>query len=87
MASVTPTVDDTKEGHNFLYVNIPLLVVAATIVSFRVWWRIDRNGSLHRADVCVVICLVRDLPSRFNLFDDNQLTAIQHYSSVRDLSR
>jgi hypothetical protein len=71
MASAASTVDDTMEGHNFLYVNIPLLVMAAAVVGFRVWWRFDRNGSLHRADIPVVICLVRKLWSRFSLFDAN----------------
>lgn len=57
---VVPNGPDTKNGYTFLYVNIPLLVVAAAIVGFRVWWRCFKNGlgPLNKADICVVICLV-----------------------------
>lgn len=57
---VVPNGPDTKNGNTFLYVNIPLLVVATGIVCFRVWWRCFKNGygALNKADICVVICLV-----------------------------
>lgn len=57
---VVPHGPDTKNGNIFLYVNIPLLVVATSIVCFRVWWRCFKNshGTLNKADICVVICLV-----------------------------
>lgn len=55
-----PNGPDTKNGYTFIYVNIPLLVLATVIVGFRVWWRCIKNGggALNKADVCVVICLV-----------------------------
>ncbi|TQV97232.1 integral membrane protein [Cordyceps javanica] len=55
-----PNTPDTKEGWNFLYANIPLLVLSAGVVAFRVWWRCIKHnaGTLNRADICVVIGLV-----------------------------
>lgn len=55
-----PNGPDTKNGYTFVYLNIPLLVISAAIVGFRVWWRCIRNGggALNKADICVVICLV-----------------------------
>lgn len=55
-----PNTPDTKEGWNFLYSNIPLLVFSAIVVAFRVWWRCIKHnaGTLNRADICVVIGLV-----------------------------
>ncbi|RFU26142.1 hypothetical protein B7463_g10198, partial [Scytalidium lignicola] len=60
LATSLPSGPDTKDGYTFLYVNIPLLVLATVIVGFRVWWRCVRNGggALNKADICVVICLV-----------------------------
>ncbi|PTB64965.1 putative PTH11-typeG-protein-coupled receptor [Trichoderma citrinoviride] len=59
-AASVPNGPDTKNGYAFLYVNIPLLAVAICIVGFRVWWRCIKNsgGTLNKADVCVVICLI-----------------------------
>ncbi|KAJ3496443.1 hypothetical protein NLG97_g2663 [Lecanicillium saksenae] len=55
-----PNTSDTKEGWNFLYANIPLLIFCAIVVAFRVWWRCIKHnaGTLNRADVCVVIGLI-----------------------------
>ncbi|PON20313.1 integral membrane protein [Trichoderma gamsii] len=57
---IVPNGPDTKNGNTFLYVNIPLLVIATGIVCFRVWWRCFKNGygALNKADICVVICLI-----------------------------
>ncbi|KAL7928134.1 hypothetical protein V8C35DRAFT_318826 [Trichoderma chlorosporum] len=59
-AVTVPNGPDTKNGHTFIYVNIPLLALATVIVGFRVWWRVIKNGggALNKADVCVVICLI-----------------------------
>lgn len=59
-AVTVPNGPDTKNGYTFIYVNIPLLVLATGIVGFRVWWRCIKNGgsALNKADVCVVTCLV-----------------------------
>jgi hypothetical protein len=59
-ASAVPNGPDTKNGYTFIYVNIPLLVIATLIVGFRVWWRCIKigGGALNKADICVVICLV-----------------------------
>ena len=58
---VIPNTPDTMQGYNFVYANIPLLVFCAGIVGFRVWWRCIKHngGALNRADICVVIALVR----------------------------
>ncbi|KFY53304.1 hypothetical protein V496_07731 [Pseudogymnoascus sp. VKM F-4515 (FW-2607)] len=55
-----PSGPDTKHGNTFVYLNIPLLVVSAAIVGFRVWWRCIRNGggALSKSDICVVICSI-----------------------------
>ncbi|KAH8129490.1 hypothetical protein ACSS6W_009973 [Trichoderma asperelloides] len=55
-----PNGPDTKNGNTFLYVNIPLLAAAASIVCFRVWWRCFKNGysGLNKADICVVTGLI-----------------------------
>lgn len=55
-----PDTPDTKEGWNYLYSNIPLLVLCAIVVAFRVWWRCIKHnaGKLNRADVCVVVGLI-----------------------------
>lgn len=57
---VIPSGPDTKQGHNFVYVNIPLLAVSIAVVAFRVWWRVIKKGggALNRADICVLICTV-----------------------------
>jgi hypothetical protein len=56
---VIPSGPDTKQGHTFVYVNIPLLAVSIVVVAFRVWWRvIKKGGPLNRADICVLICTV-----------------------------
>ena len=70
---IIPNGPDTKEGHTFVYVNIPLLATATVIVAFRVWWRCIKNGggALNKADICVVICLVIYLLCRLSLFDAN----------------
>jgi hypothetical protein len=72
-AAAVPSGPDTKEGYTFVYVNIPLLVVCAAIVGFRVWWRCIKNsgGALNRADICVVVCLVGDLLCGLGLFHAN----------------
>ncbi|KAH0492027.1 hypothetical protein TgHK011_003424 [Trichoderma gracile] len=59
-AITVPNGPDTKNGNTFLFVNIPLLVVAICIVAFRVWWRCIKNGggTFNKADVCVAICLI-----------------------------
>ncbi|UKZ82816.1 hypothetical protein TrVFT333_010614 [Trichoderma virens FT-333] len=59
-ASAVPNGPDTKNGYTFIYVNIPLLVIATLIVGFRVWWRCIKigGGALNKADICVVICLI-----------------------------
>ncbi|PTB77132.1 hypothetical protein M440DRAFT_1401464 [Trichoderma longibrachiatum ATCC 18648] len=59
-AITVPDGPDTKNGYTFLFVNIPLLVVAICIVGFRVWWRCIKNGgrTFNKADVCVLICLI-----------------------------
>ncbi|ETR97642.1 hypothetical protein M419DRAFT_12444 [Trichoderma reesei RUT C-30] len=50
-----PNGSDTKNGYTFLYVNIPLLVVAICIVGFRIWWRCIKNGgrTFNKADCFV----------------------------------
>lgn len=77
-----PNGPDTKNGYTFLYVNIPLLAVAASIVCFRVWWRCFKNGlgPLNKADVCVVICLV-SLGRELTYPTVNILLDIQYYPS------
>lgn len=73
MTVIIPNGPDTKEGHTFVYVNIPLLSIATIIVGFRVWWRCIKNGggALNKADICVVICLVIYLLCVLSLFDSN----------------
>ncbi|EGX92055.1 integral membrane protein [Cordyceps militaris CM01] len=55
-----PDTADTKEGWSYLYANIPLLVVCAAVVAFRVWWRCIKHHArrLTCADVCCVVGLV-----------------------------
>ena len=76
MATALPTAvpngPETKNGYTFVYLNIPLMVISAVIVGFRVWWRCIRNGgALNKADICVLICLVMVLLLRLSLFDAN----------------
>lgn len=66
--ATTPPDDTTKDGYIFLYVHIPMLALATAIVGFRVWWRFVNKGSLNRADVCIVISLVREI-RRANLIN------------------
>ena len=43
-AVVIPHGPDTKQGYNFVYVNLPLLALSIAVVAFRVWWRVIKNG-------------------------------------------
>lgn len=78
-----PNGPDTKHGYTFVYLNIPLLVLSAVIVGFRVWWRCIRNsgGTLNKADICVIISLVITLLRGLSFLNANYLTDIQYYSS------
>ena len=82
-AASVPNGPDTKNGYTFLYVNIPLLAVAICIVGFRVWWRCIKNsgGTLNKADVCVVICLVKGWDHGW--FSGNSLTKNQIFNIIQ----
>ena len=81
-------ISDTKQGHNFLYVNIPLVILATALVAFRVWWRFVKNVSLNKADTVVVICLVRNR-SKFRLICVKLTISVadEHCPSVGHISR
>jgi hypothetical protein len=73
MTAAVPSGPDTKNGNTFVYLNIPLLVISAIIVGYRIWWRCIKNGSgaLNKADICVIICLVIALLPGLGLLDAN----------------
>lgn len=48
----------TLMGYTFITLGIPLLLIAALMVGFRLWWRICTTDRIGKADVCIIAALV-----------------------------